>query len=151
MKDINGYEGLYAVDDFGNVWSLKYGKYRKLKPGLNSAGYYVVNLYKNKKVKQHLVHRLVTMIFLDNYAEDMQVDHIDGCRLNNKLENLRMVTHQKNQWNRTTAKGYSWNKDKKKWRAYIRINCKLKHLGSFDSESEAREAYLAAKKIYHII
>jgi hypothetical protein len=149
MKDINGYEGLYAVDQNGNVWSYRKNDWLKL--GLNSAGCYTVHLWKDRKYKTHNVHRLVAQAYLDNYSEKLQVDHIDGCRINNKLENLRMVTHQKNQWNQTKAKGYSWYKDTKKWRAYIKLNGKQKNLGYFDSEAEAREAYLKAKEIYHII
>jgi hypothetical protein len=151
MKNIPGYNGDYAVDENGNVFSLKFSKCKKLNLILNNRGYYVVNLLRDGKRKMHTVHRLVAMIFLENYSEDLQIDHINGDRLNNKLENLRIVTHQQNQWNRTKAKGYSWNKNEEKWRAYIRIDCKLKYLGSFDTEAEAREAYLKAKKIYHII
>ena len=149
MKDINGYEGLYAVDDSGNVWS--YRKNDWLSQGLQSKGYYQVVLCKNEERKTYIVHRLVAQAFLDDYSEDLQVDHIDGNRLNNKLENLRMVTNQKNHFNRTKAKGYTWNKNAEKWQAQICINYKKKCLGYFDTEAEAREAYLSAKKIYHII
>jgi len=149
MKDINGYEGLYAVDENANVWS--YRKNGLLKQTLDNRGYHVVNLCKDKKVKKHFVHRLVAQAYLDDYSEDLQVDHIDGNRINNKLENLRMVTHQQNQWNHTKAKGYAWHKRDKKWIAYITVNYKLKYLGYFDTEAEAREAYLSAKKILHII
>ncbi len=150
MKNIPDYNGDYAVDDAGNVFSLKFGKCKKLKPELNT-GYYKVSLCKDGKVKRHLVHRLVAQAFLEKYSEDLQVDHIDGCRINNKLENLRMVTPQQNHFNRTKAKGYSWNKTSKKWIAYIKVNGKTKNLGCFDTESEARDSYLAAKKILHII
>lgn len=149
MRDVVGYNGLYAVDENGNVWS--YRKNDWLSPGLNSNGYYQVNLWKDEKRKTYLVHRLVAMTYLDNYAEDMQVDHINGDKQNNKLQNLRMVTGQKNQWNRTTAKGYCWDKNAGKWRPFIKVNGKTKNLGCFDTEQEARDAYLAAKKILHVI
>jgi len=149
MKDINGYEGLYAVDENGSVWS--YRKKDWLSPGPSGRGYHQINLCKDGKIETYLVHRLVAQAFLDDYSEDLQVDHIDGNKLNNKLENLRMVTGQKNQWNRRGAKGYCWNKRAEKWMARIALNSKNKYLGSFDTEAEAREAYLEAKKIYHII
>ena len=149
MKDIAGYEGKYAVDENGSVWS--YRKNDWLSPGLNGRGYYIVNLWKNKKQKTYYVHRLVAQTYLDNYSEDLQVDHINGCRINNNISNLRMVTCQQNHFNRTTAKGYSWDKNKEKWQAHIRIDYRLKHLGCFDTEAEARDAYLAAKKIFHVI
>jgi hypothetical protein len=151
MKDVKGYEGLYSVDENGSVWSFKWGKCRKLSPGLSGKGYHKVQLCKDGKVKQPKVHRLVAQAFLENYSEDLQVDHIDGNKQNNKLDNLRMVTNQKNSFNRTTVKGYFWNKTSKKWQARIQLNRKKKNLGYFDTEAEAREAYLTAKKIYHII
>ncbi len=149
MKDIQGYEGKYAVDEHGSVWS--YWKNDWLKPALNRWNYYHVVLSKNKKEKTHLVHRLVAQAFLDNYSNNLQVDHIDGNGQNNKLENLRMVTNQQNHFNRTTAKGYCWNKKAEKWMARIALNGKNKYLGLFNTEAEARDAYLEAKKIYHII
>jgi len=149
MKDILGFEGEYAVDEAGSVWS--YRKNDWLKPGINSSGYYHVILYKNKIKKAHYVHRLLAQAYLEKYSKDLHIDHIDGDRLNNKLENLRIVTHQQNQWNRTKAKGFSWNKVAEKWQAQIKVNSKDKHLGYFNSEAEAREAYLKAKQIFHII
>lgn len=151
MRDVVGYNGEYSVDEAGNVFSLKFGKCRKLKAILNSGGYYIVNLWKNEKKKTHYVHRLIAQAFLEDYSEDLQVDHIDGCRNNNQISNLRMVTCQKNQWNHTKAKGYCWHKNKGKWYARIALNSKNKNLGFFDTEQEARDAYLEAKKIYHII
>jgi hypothetical protein len=61
------------------------------------------------------------------------------------------VTNQQNHFNETKAKGYCWHKPAKKWMAYIRLNGKGKNLGYYDTEDEARQAYLDAKKIYHII
>jgi len=149
MKDINGYEGLYAVDENGSVWS--YRKNDWLRSSLNGTGYHKVHLWKNRKMKTHLVHRLVVQTFLENYSNDLDVDHINGDKLNNHISNLRMVTHQQNHFNRTKAKGYYWHKHSKKWMAKITVNYKDKYLGSFDTEQEAREAYLSAKKILHII
>jgi len=98
-------------------------------------------------------HRIIAMAFLNLNIDnvDKQVDHVDGQRLNNSLTNLRIVTHQQNQWNRTTAKGYYWNKQHTKWRAQIKVNKNQIYLGSFNTEQEAREAYLNAKNIHHII
>jgi hypothetical protein len=151
MRDVAGYEGDYAVDDSGNVFSFKFEKCKKLKAALDKRGYYTVSLCKDNKARTYTVHRLLAQAFLENYSEDLHVDHIDGNKQNNKLQNLRMVTGQQNQWNRKTAKGYCWNKRDKKWIAKIVLNRKNKHLGYFDTEQEARDAYLAAKKIYHVI
>ena len=78
-----------------------------------------------------------------------EIDHVNGIRYDNRIINLRSVTHQQNQWNRTTAKGYDWKKDVNKFRAQILINKKNVFLGLFNTEQEARNAYLKAKEIYH--
>lgn len=80
-----------------------------------------------------------------------QIDHINGIKDDNRISNLRAVTQQQNQWNRTTAKGYCWCKSHKKWKTQIKINCKQINLGYYNTEQEARSAYLAAKEIYHKI
>jgi hypothetical protein len=61
-----------------------------------------------------------------------------------------VFTCQQNNFN-TCAKGYTWNKPAKKWMAQINLNKKHMYLGCFDTEEEARNAYLEAKKIYHIM
>ena len=78
------------------------------------------------------------------------IDHININSLDNRIENLRILTHQQNQFN-TNAKGYYWHKKKNNWIAKIRVNSKEIYLGSFTEEKDARQAYLEAKKIYHII
>ena len=77
------------------------------------------------------------------------IDHKDGDRSNNRIDNLREVTIQQNQHNRTTAKGYCFCKKSNKYRTTIKLNYKTIHIGYFKTEQEARQAYLDAKKIYH--
>jgi len=98
-------------------------------------------------------HRIIAHTFKDldlNNQKD-QIDHIDGNRLNNRIDNLRIVNNQQNQWNQTNAKGYYWNKIAKKWTAQIYLNGKKIDLGSYSTESKAHTAYLKAKLIYHKI
>ena len=78
-----------------------------------------------------------------------QIDHINGVTHDNRIVNLRNVTPNQNQWNRTRAKGYCFYKNSNKWKAQIQLNNKNTHLGYFNTEQEARNAYLAAKEIYH--
>jgi hypothetical protein len=78
------------------------------------------------------------------------IDHINRNRADNRIINLREVTNQENCFNQK-AKGYYWSKKHKKWRGQIVLNGKKAHLGLFDTEEEARQAYLQAKEIYHKI
>ena len=153
MKEIVGYEGKYAVDSEGIVYSLNYrrtGKTKALKASECGAGYLSVNLYMNGKKKKHAVHRLLAQAYLDDYSEELQVDHIDTVKTNNCLSNLRMVTQQQNGFNRN-AKGYYAHKQSKKWLAQIRLNGKQHYLGLFENEQDARQCYLDAKEKMHII
>ena len=112
-------------------------------------GYIYINMKNDKKTYTIKAHQF---IFYKKYSKIVeQIDHINGIRDDNRIENLREVTNQQNHFNQTTARGYGWDKKRKKWRAYICIDDTYLHLGYFVEEEDARQAYLDAKKIYHII
>jgi len=110
--------------------------------------------------KQYLLHRVNYYTHnqtwdIHNTSTDNEIDHIDNKgdlpkHQYNNIENLRVVTHQENHFNRK-CKGYCWDKSRQKWLAQIMVNGKTKFLGRFVLEEDARNAYLEAKKIYHII
>jgi len=85
---------------------------------------------------------------IDDSSRDNYIDHIDRNKLNNSIENLRVVTHTQNQWNRN-GKGYYFRKGK--YAARIIVDGKHKHLGLFETEYEAHQTYLDAKAKYHVI
>jgi hypothetical protein len=123
----------------------------------NGKGYLRAN-FRFEKNKRTIIykHRLVFFaynkdfeIFRRSTTENF-IDHADGDKLNNKIENLRIVTNQQNNFNRKRARGYYWNKKVKKWKAEIQLDGKKKHLGLFENEQEAHQAYLTAKPLYHI-
>jgi hypothetical protein len=92
VKIIPGYEN-YECDIFGNVWSLNYNKTkkrRKLKPSINRYGYLYVSLWGNRKGKTHTIHRLVMLSFVGE--SNLQVNHINGIKDDNRLENLEYCT-----------------------------------------------------------
>lgn len=101
--------------------------------------------------KHYFLHRIIAMAFLglDITNPKSYIDHIDRNPLNNNVSNLRIVSHQQNTFN-TNAKGCSWHKARNKWRSEIKLNGKYIHLGLFNTEEEARNAYLTAKEKYHI-
>ena len=97
-KDIKGYEGIYQVSNLGKVKSLNYkrGKHEKeIKQALNSRGYLEVGLF-NGKVKTHRVHRLVAQTFIPNPENKDEVNHIDGNKKNNTVNNLEWNTSKEN-------------------------------------------------------
>mgnify|MGYP003394149988 CR=1 FL=1 len=86
----------------------------------------------------------------------VEVDHINGDRSDNRIKNLREATRaQQNQnlgiglRNKTGILGVSWNKERKKWRAEIKIDNKSICLGRYRNIDDARAAYLKAKAKYH--
>tara|TARA_R110002012_G_scaffold93196_2_gene226089 strand:+ start:912 stop:1379 length:468 start_codon:yes stop_codon:yes gene_type:complete len=113
--------------------------------------------YRDYKIAGKYVagHRLIYKLHnpewdIEDNSKTNVIDHIDNNRINNNIENLRVVTMSQNQWNRK-AKGYYWNKKGKFWQAQIGLNGKRRGLGTFKTEEEARQCYLDAKKKYHTI
>ena len=101
--------------------------------------------------KQNYVHRLVMNCFKglnEDEGWNAMIDHIDRNPANNHVDNLRIVNNQQNQWN-NDAKGYYYDKRKKKYHATICLNDKPIFLGLFNTEEEAHQAYLTAKLKYH--
>ena len=94
MKDIPGWEGLYACDTEGKIWSYRTNKF--LSPTKSKKGYLHVTFTNNGKRYDYRVHRLIAMTFLDNPENKEQVNHIDGNKLNNYLSNLEWCTAEEN-------------------------------------------------------
>ena len=93
MKDIQGYEGLYAVTEDGRVWSHRSQKFLKFG---RSREYLQVCLHKDGKGKQLMVHRLVALAYIENPECKQTVNHIDGNHHNNDVSNLEWMTMQEN-------------------------------------------------------
>lgn len=92
FKDIPGYEGLYQVSTHGNVYSVRSNKV--LRPGGSGDGYSTIALCVNKKCSSKKIHRLVMLTFIG--PSNLQVNHIDGNKLNNCLNNLEYCTQRDN-------------------------------------------------------
>ena len=94
-KDIKGFEGLYRVSNLGRVKSFYGLKEKILKPQI-VRGYYRVVLYKQSIKKNYSVHRLVWSTFNGQMPENMQVNHINEIKTDNRLENLNLMTAKEN-------------------------------------------------------
>ena len=117
-KDIEGYEGLYKISNYGEVWSER--RQRLLKKNKNNRGYYVVGLNKNNNQKQFTVHRLIAINFIDNPSEKPCVNHIDENKTNNHVSNLEWCTHKENSNHGTAIKRREETmKHSSKWERYI--------------------------------
>lgn len=140
-----------------NIFTYKNGSlYNKIplqgrtvnkKVGKNHISGYRTLLINNRIYSEH---RIIWIYHFGNIPKGLEIDHINRIKDDNRIENLRLVTHQENTFNKI-SNGYYWNLSKQKWHACIRINNKLITLGFFNKEEEARSAYLEAKKKYHII
>ena len=121
----------------------------------NDKGYIRVRVNNKKYALYRLIYKLhnPNWNIYDN-TDNNFIDHIDKNPHNNKIENLRIITKQQNAFN-TNAKGYYFNKQYNKYKAQIGITIEGKRksifLGSYDTEEEAHNKYIEAKKLYHII
>lgn len=128
-------EAIVDSDDYDylNNWKWSYV----------AAGYAIRGQQRNNKIKYYLMHRVILKA-----KDNQEVDHINGNRLDNRKENLRFVSRQQNQWNRTKSlnksskyKGVNFHKKSNKWMARIRLNNKEIYLGIFKQEKDAARAY----------
>jgi hypothetical protein len=98
-KDIEGYEGLYQVSNLGKVKSLSNNLAKKekiLKNSKNVKGYHKVTLCLFGKRKSITVHRLVAEAFIHNDKNKSQVNHINGVKIDNNVNNLEWSTASEN-------------------------------------------------------
>ena len=94
MKDIQGYEGLYAITSRGKIWSYRSNKF--LKPYKSNKGYLYVKLFKNGIGKAYSIHRLVALNYIPNPENKEQVNHKDENKENNCINNLEWMTNYEN-------------------------------------------------------
>ena len=149
MKKIPLTKGLYALVDDGDYKELsKYNWFASGHPGQLYAC-----RYNPKNKSRHIrMHRQIL-----NAPENMEVDHINLNRLDNRRSNLRLATRQENSFNRkkfnkkshSKYKGVTFHIRDRCWQACIRVNGKHIYLGSFDKEVDSAMAYNKAAKKYH--
>lgn len=143
LVDDDDYEFLnqwkwYARKDRHNYYALR-NDYKRLDAGV----YYQKTIF---------MHRLIMAVS----ESHILVDHRDNDGLNNQKNNLRICTHQENSMNKkkrvkssSVYKGVTWHKRIKRWEAQIQFKGKHYHLGFYDVESEAADAYDSASKKHH--
>ena len=122
------------------IWRthLRKARYVGKPAGTKRKGYIYIYLDK----KQQSAHRLIWIFHHGFIPENKQIDHIDGDKTNNRMENLRLASRCENMWNRE-AKGYRLKNGK--YEVAIRHLKKLIYLGRYDTEEEARAVYVAKR------
>lgn len=105
--------------------------------------------------KKYQVHHLVWLYFTGRFPKD-QIDHINGIRSDNRIENLRECSCSENHQNRVSKAGsksqylgVSWVNARNKWVANIKVGRFKKQIGYFDCEEAAYRAYLQEKSKFH--
>jgi len=98
-KPIKDYEGYYEISTLGRVRSLHKRNSGKIMSRSNhSIGYLVVGLCKKGKAEIYLIHRLMAFTFLGLSDDKLTVNHINGIKSDNRLENLELLTHSQNNY-----------------------------------------------------
>lgn len=149
-KIIPNTNGRYSITNDGIITDNV--KRFELSHSNHNGGYKCVSLImSDNKRKVKLIHRLIAQCFIDNYDEDLLVDHRDGCRTNNNIENLRMVNAKQNMMNtnkRTGTysefKGVSFDMRRKKWYSQIHNNGTHIFIAYHENEIAAAMAYNTA-------
>lgn len=143
MVEIKGFPR-YTITEQGTIHDLKCCL--ELKPYIETNGYLRVCLTdETKKQFKKYHHRLVAETFIPNPDNLPVVDHINGNKQDNRIENLRWVTHVANSqnWERENV---AWDKVKQRWRARRMINGKFTYIGTFITKEEAEEAVIKFKE-----
>jgi len=142
----------YNSDTGGFVWKVSPGKRRKagdVAGAIHNECYIVIRL----QGKLYKAHRLA-WFYIHGLWPD-QIDHKNGIRSDNRINNLRNVTNNKHNQRKPNANnlcgylGVSFDKQTNKYRAHIRVNGQLKSLGYFTNPEAAHAAYLKAKRELH--
>jgi len=142
-KEILLSQGKVALVDDADFARLSLFKWHKFEHGKTT---YVITRCKMSGRRKIYIHSLIMPA-----SKGFEIDHINGNGLDNRRENLRVVTHRENMQNRHVPKsskypGVNWNKNAKMWQSLICINRKTRHLGYFLDEWEAFHEHDVAMK-----
>lgn len=157
LKDcfMNEFDALeYHADSGSFTWRThsKRSNIGKLAGNIHNRGYWRIRIHG----KTYLAHRLV-WFFEHGEFPDSFLDHINGNRLDNRIENLRQANYELNAQNKRVAYknnkcgflGVRWSVTSKAWMASIKHKGVRTHLGVFKTPEEASAAYIAAKRRLH--
>lgn len=136
---IEGYPD-YGIDTTGAVWSYKKGGRRKMLFDLIKSGYARLPLHNHGKCKRFSVHRLVAIAFIPNLENKPQVNHINGIKTDNRIENLEWATHSENMRHAHDVLGKvnAAGKDNSRSKIIIQMDIDGNIMSEFESTRDAK-------------
>jgi hypothetical protein len=148
LQELLGYDSKTGIF----TWQMSRGRAKKgsLAGSLTNEGYIKIRI----DGQMYFAHKLA-WLFTHGEMPAGDIDHINGARKDNRIENLRSVSRSVNLQNMRKPKGenpylgVTWDKKNNKWRAQITVNYKHKNLGRFDTAEKAQSAYLTEKRKLH--
>lgn len=159
-KDLLGYENIYKISNIGRVKRLSYTRIRIhrngkkcidkfedmfIKPVVSVRGYFVLGLYKNGKTKTVYLHRLIAIHFIPNPENKPQVNHINGIKTDNRVENLEWCTNKEN-----VIHSYSVLKNEAGMKGKFNI-ARSKRVQQFDLSGILITEFLSAKEASRLL
>lgn len=147
---------LFYYKDGALYWKVNTGAKRVIgkRAGClsKSVGYWKVKIHK----KEYRLHRLIFLYHHDYLPDSVDIDHIDGNKTNNRIENLRLATRSQNCYNskkrknnKSGVKNVYWCSHSKKWVGRIRANKKIVFSRYYNTVEEAAKAIEKVRHKYH--
>lgn len=161
-KDIPDTNGLYQVSSIGRIRSYNHKEGRQpnpkiMKTSCDTKGYPLYKICQNGKGMTKKIHRLVAKVFIDDTKPHLMVNHKDGNKKNNKVDNLEWVSSRENKTHgmrmkqkSSTYPGVSFDKSRSKWNASLFFNSKHMYVGRFNAELDAYIAVVNKSKVLGI-
>lgn len=142
--DVDGYNGLYKISNYGSLISYRKGTPTILKCHITKKGYLRASFHIRPKQKSFFVHRLVANAFIPNKNNYTEINHINGNKLDNRVENLEWCSSKYNSWHKYNILEYKVSDRTKNKISLSRTGIKL----SEEIRNKISKGHIGLKKDY---